>query len=79
MTPLQKSKAEAKRKKAGLACAKNLAAASKSLSEYITACNECDDASQLRPNTAHCQTRPSTTLAPPAPDPCLPPLPVASA
>lgn len=48
MTPLQKSKAEAKRKKAGLACAKNLAAASKSLSEYITACNECDDASQLR-------------------------------
>ena len=48
MTLLQKSKAEAKRKKAGLACAKNLAAASKSLSEYITACNECDDASRLR-------------------------------
>lgn len=39
------ARAEAARKKAGLACAKKLEAAADALSEFISACNECRDAS----------------------------------
>jgi hypothetical protein len=42
------AKAEAKRKKAGLVCADKLMAASKAISEYLAACNECRDASGCR-------------------------------
>jgi len=48
MTAAQKAKAEANRKKKALACAKALEAASSSLSAYLIACNECNDASGSR-------------------------------
>ena len=38
-------RAEATRKKAGLACAKKLETAAKSLTEYLAACRECADGS----------------------------------
>lgn len=41
-------KAEANRKKAALACAQKLEAASRAISEYLAACNECRDASGCR-------------------------------
>lgn len=48
MTAAQQAKAEANRKKKALACAKALEAASSSLSAYLIACNECNDASGSR-------------------------------
>lgn len=48
VTPAQQSKAEAKRKKMALACAKALSAASASLHSFLVACNECNDASGSR-------------------------------
>lgn len=39
------AKAEARRKKAGLDCAKKLRAAADSLNDYLMACNECRDGS----------------------------------
>ena len=48
MTPAQQAKAEANRKKKALACAKALEAASRSLSAFLTACNDCNDASGSR-------------------------------
>ena len=48
MTAAQQAKAEANRKKKALACAKALDAASSSLSAYLIACNECNDASGSR-------------------------------
>lgn len=48
MTPAQQNKAEANRKKKALACAKALEAASSSLSAFLIACNECNDASGSR-------------------------------
>ena len=48
MTPAQQAKAEANRKMKALACAKALEAASNSLSEFLIACNDCNDASASR-------------------------------
>ena len=48
MTAAQQAKAEANRKKKALACAKALEAASSSLSAFLIACNECNDASGSR-------------------------------
>lgn len=48
MTPAQQAKAEANRKKKALACAKALEAAGSSLSAFLIACNECNDASRSR-------------------------------
>ena len=48
MTAAQQAKAEANRKRKALACAKALEAASSSLSAYLIACNECNDASGSR-------------------------------
>jgi hypothetical protein len=42
------AKAEAARKKAAINCANKLDAASKALSEFLAACNECGDASSGR-------------------------------
>ena len=42
------AKADAKRRRAGIACAQKLEAASRALSEYLSACNECRDASACR-------------------------------
>jgi hypothetical protein len=42
------AKAEAARKKAALACARKLKAASEGLSEFLRTCNECNDASSSR-------------------------------
>lgn len=39
------AKAEARRKKVGLDCAKKLRAAADSLNDYLMACNECRDGS----------------------------------
>lgn len=41
----QQARAEAARKKAGLACAKKLEAAADALLDYLRACNECHDGS----------------------------------
>lgn len=48
MTAAQQAKAEANRKKKALACAKALEAATSSLSAFLIACNECNDASGSR-------------------------------
>lgn len=48
MSQVQQTKAEAKREKTGLACAKALAKASESLRHFLMACNECNDASGSR-------------------------------
>lgn len=48
MTAAQQAKAEANRKKKALACAKALETASSTLSAFLIACNECNDASGSR-------------------------------
>lgn len=42
------AKAEAARKKAAINCARKLMAASEALSEFLSACNACHDASSSR-------------------------------
>lgn len=42
------ARAEAKRKTAALNCAQKLEAAAKALKEFMTACNDCEDASGVR-------------------------------